>query len=200
MRGEHHQRDSVTPNPLTREHGLHAFVFLSFIFAEALKLVIETWVNLDLKAWWRPEVLLLLAVTILTMQFWWTVFESAWFYGNSLLRFSCGVVEAGMFYAIAYLLRNFHDPSFRYFEDLPKVFLLFLVMALLFNSVDLKKYFATTKTERSRPKLLRRQILRFEGIAICVVGIFQWASPWAAAALLLAVVLIYTAGQVMHYL
>jgi hypothetical protein len=32
--------------PIAHDHGIHAFVFLSFIFAEAVKHIIETWIGI----------------------------------------------------------------------------------------------------------------------------------------------------------
>src|SRR6266566_8194607 len=78
-------------------------VSLSFIFAEALKLLIETWI--DVKELEAPKIVFLAVITILTAQYWWVVYRSAFFYGKSIFNLCCGALESSLFYAIAYLLR-----------------------------------------------------------------------------------------------
>ncbi len=103
VRAAQFEMNEAAAHRLEEGHGLHAFVFLSFIFAEALKLLIETWI--DVRALPASEILFLAVVTILTTQYWWVVYRSAFFYGKSIFNLCCGALESSLFYAIAYLLR-----------------------------------------------------------------------------------------------
>jgi hypothetical protein len=41
----YHKKHMKQSGPIEHEHAIHAFVFLSFLFAEAIKLIIETWIR-----------------------------------------------------------------------------------------------------------------------------------------------------------
>jgi hypothetical protein len=126
--------------PLDQEHGIHAFVFLSFIFAEAVKLIIETWIGA--RGTWA-EVIFLIAISLLSVQYWWVIYESAFFYGKNILNFTCGTIEAALFYAITYLLRESHS--------LQWPFLVFGAMVILFIFVDLLKYIEYVPKDEIQP-------------------------------------------------
>jgi hypothetical protein len=41
----YHKKHIKQSGPIEHEHAIHAFVFLSFLFAEAIRLIIETWIR-----------------------------------------------------------------------------------------------------------------------------------------------------------
>jgi len=182
IRAARFQRDIAAGNPLAQGHGLHAFVFFSFILAEALKLIIETWTDVHE---WRPEVVFLVVITVLSAQYWWVVYESAFFYGRNLFSFACGALETALFYAIAYLLRNF--------QSLRWPFFLLGAMVTLFVLVDLLKYIENVKkNERTYEHISPRQLLRLIAIVLAFLGGFACISEWVAASVLLMLVLVFT--------
>jgi len=181
---------------LTWEHGLHAFLFLSFILAEALKIIIETFTNFLPSPDWRPEAILLCAMTLLTIQYWWVVYESASFYGKYLVpNFLLGVLEVAMFYATAFLLSAFYPVSDRrvdYDSQLRLSFMSFGVLVLLFIVVD---GFKSKKWPHKWPReLWIRQLVRMVGVILCGLGSCKLA-PKLNASILLILVIIYTAMQ-----
>lgn len=177
------------------EHGIHAFIFLSFIFAEALTNTIHAWIDFSHSTIpfgtgliCQPEITLLLAITILTVQYWWAVFKSTAFYGDNLGYFLFGVLESGTIYAIAFLLREFFDSRVvDYGTQLRHVFICFVVLILLFIATDLMKL----KEYRGFVARWYSQVLRGCGIAVCAYGLC-WHEPRIAARLLLLLVLVYT--------
>ena len=186
----------------SRDHGIHAFVFLSFIFAETLKLIIETLTNSlrypipvgELIR--RPEAaLLLFAVTVLTLQYWWVVFESAAFYGNKLGYFAMGVLEAGFFYAIAFFLKDFYllwPDAAKYNLQVERVFFLFIGLIVVFMIVDPVKYaHYGQKNGETKKKLRKREVLRGVGVLLCLLGGFG-PYPRLAACLFFLLVIAYT--------
>jgi len=164
-------------------HGLHAFVFLSFIFAEALKLLIETWI--DVKELDAPKIIFLATITILTAQYWWVVYRSAFFYGKSIFNLCCGALESSLFYAIAYLLRCN--------EPLRTLLFLFASMVLVFMLVDIARYFEfVKKPQRTGIRhVAPRQLLRLTAIVVAVLAGLHRIRELTAALVLLLLVLAY---------
>lgn len=184
----------VTPADPRFEHGIHAFIFLSFIFAETLTLTIHSWIafshsTIPLKGIvCQPEVTLLLAITVLTVEYWWAVFESAAFYGDNLLYFLFGVLESGTFYVVAFLLRDFLESRVdNYASQLRRVFICFLVLIFLFIATDLMKLFEYKRLAKG----WFWQLLRVCGLVTCAYGSCGH-EPWIAASILLALVVLYT--------
>lgn len=192
------------------QHGIHAFIFLSFIFAETLTVLIDALIGfLRSPIPWtgvvsQPEVTLLFAITILTVEYWWEVFESAQFYGSTLVYFGIGVAESGTFYGIAYLLRDFFRP--RVENDglqLNRVFISFFVLILLFLLADIVKLIAYRKDAPTKEKLVKGiwpwQVLRLCGVGSCIYG-FLGHQPKIAADILLALVVIFTVSVCVKHL
>lgn len=160
-----HQESLKIGGPLEHEHGIHAFVFLSFIFAEAVKNIIETWTRVRQ---FHPEdcglaeVIFLIAVTLLSVQYWWVIYESASFYGETILNFSCGTLEAALFYAVSYLLHEF--------EPLQLPFFVFAAMVASFILVDVLKHYEHPPDQWKISDLAPRQLLRLVGVILALLG------------------------------
>lgn len=163
-------------------------MFLSFIFAEAVKNIIETWIGVRAfhpEDCGLPEVIFLMAVTALSVQYWWVIYESASFYGDNIFNFSCGTIEAALFYAISYLL---HD-----FEALRPPFFLFAAMNVSFIFVDVVKHFEHPPDKWKITNIPLRQLLRLLGIIAALLGGFGYVNPLAVSSSILLLVSIYTA-------
>jgi hypothetical protein len=182
-----HQEALKIGGPLEHEHGIHAFVFLSFIFAEAVKNIIETWIGVRA---FHPEdcglaqVIFLIAVTVLSVQYWWVIYESASFYGDTIFNFSCGTFEAALFYAVSYLLHEF--------EPLRRPFFVFAAMVGSFILVDLVKHFQHPPDQWKISNLAPRQLLRLLGIIAALLGGFGCFNPLPVSLFLLLLVGVYT--------
>ncbi|HET9409264.1 MAG TPA: hypothetical protein VFO39_18630 [Candidatus Sulfotelmatobacter sp.] len=177
-------KDVEAGHPLTHEHGLHAFVFLSLIFAEAVKLIIEAWIEVREL---RPEVVFLVAITILSVQYWWVIYESAFFYGKNIWNFAFGALEAALFYAVAYLLRHF--------QGLAWPFGVFGAAVVLFLVVDVFKYFEYIPAAQRRGlkrDISPRQLLRLAAIVVSFCGASRRLSDCKTAYTLLALAIVYT--------
>jgi len=178
----YHKKHMRQSGPLEHEHAIHAFVFLSFLFAEAIKLIIETWVRVKDS---RAEVVLLLAITLLGVQYWWVIYESAFFYGKNIVNFSCGTLEAALFYAVTYLLRESHSLRWPFF--------VFAAMVLSFIFVDWLKYIENVpRDQRKIGHLAPRQLFRLLAIIAAFLGGFEYVNPLAVSSFLLLLVVVYT--------
>lgn len=147
------------------------------------KLLIETWI--DVKALGTPKIVFLAVITVLTAQYWWVVYRSAFFYGKSIFNLCCGALESSLFYAIAYLLR--------YGKELRAPFLLFASMVLVFMLVDIARYFEfVEKTQRTGVRhVAPRQLLRLTAIVVAAFAGVNRIRELTAALVLLLLVIAY---------
>ena len=91
----------------TFERGTHAYLFLAIILGLGVTKIIESWVHVaksGLTAF-DPGVLSLLAtLSLLTIQFWWVIFDDTGLGGSSFAFFALALVEVSIFYALATIL------------------------------------------------------------------------------------------------
>jgi hypothetical protein len=181
IRAAQWQKDQSEQQPLRQGHGLHAFVFLSFILAEALNRIIETWT--DFRGLSTPEVIFLSAITLLVAQYWWVIYEAAFFYGRNVFNFASGALEVALLYAIAYRLRTSHDLRWPLY--------LFGTMIILFILVDLIKYLDFVGTHWHFAHIAPRQLLRLIATVVAFRGGSEQISASTAASILLVLVFVY---------
>jgi len=105
-------------------------------------------------------------------------------YEDNIFNFSCGAIEAALFYAVSYLLHEF--------DGLRRPFFVFGAMVISSILVDLVKHIEDKKHQWKIGNLAPRQLLRLLAIIAAFLGGCEYVNPLAVSSFLLLLVVVYT--------
>jgi hypothetical protein len=179
----------ATPSPrVFLERGTHAFVFLSLVFGVTITKIVEAWTDLAGGGDWpsvlvEPRTLMLASISILTIQYWWVLFDTTEAYGQRFYYFLLALGQSAFFYAVAILLGPHPGTD----GDRQITFAFFwLGLLILVLMLD----------DHKKDDRMRRHVFRLMGLIACAAGFFREDAHVVAAGTVLVLAILYTIARV----